>query len=86
MMNPVQGLTIGCVDAVQTASRASSPRVSHEPSAPAADQTTLSGAAMAVLTDSPARIAQLKTAVDSGSYQPSPAAVATKLVAGALAH
>ena len=87
MINRVQGLSIGGLDAVQAPRQTrSTTRAEAGALAPAVDQTSLSDAAMAVLTGSSPRVAQLKAAVDSGSYQPSSVAIAARLVSGALAR
>jgi hypothetical protein len=86
MIDRVHGLTTIGPDAVQ--SRNSNPATQRSGEGPAAavDQASLSLAAIAVLAGHSSQIGELKAAVDSGSYQPSPAAVAAKVVSGALAH
>ena len=87
MMNRVQGVTTGGLDAVQTPGKTRSmARPEAGTLAPAVDQTRLSDAAMAVLAGSSPRVAQLRAAVDSDSYRPSSAAIASRLVSGALAR
>ncbi len=84
MIDRVQGLVLTGLDALLKL-RANRPARGSE-EIPAADRASLSQAARAVLANPSSRIAELRAAVEADSYGVSSAAVADRLVSGALAQ